>query len=186
VVLALVLAPLRNQLEPGTAALLMLVAPLIAAGGGLRVAAGASVVSALTLNFLFTRPFDSFAIASKTNIVALVMYFAIALAFGAVIARMRRESERSGARASEADLLRELTVDLLRQSTWLQSPFEEATHKLQASLQLTYVQLEIVIEGGEHFSITEGNSPVPLDDQLKLPIAAGEYPLRLPDGSPPN
>ncbi|MBC7644344.1 MAG: DUF4118 domain-containing protein [Thermoleophilia bacterium] len=172
--LTVALTPFREHLDPGTAALLLLAAPLLAAGAGLRAAAIASVVSALTLNFFFTRPYNSLVISAPAHVAAIVLYLAIALAFGAVINLVRRESERSSARAREADLLRELTIDLLRQSVWLQTPFDEATHKLQTSLKLAYAHLEIAIEGGEQFATREGIPSMRADDLVVLPIAAGD------------
>jgi K+-sensing histidine kinase KdpD len=102
VVVTLVAVPFRDRLEPGTAALIMLVAPLVAAFGTLRLAVVASAVSALVFNVVFTHPYYSLGIESTTSIVAFVTYTVVALVLGLVIVRMRRAVESSERHAREA------------------------------------------------------------------------------------
>ena len=89
VVLVVALRPFREDLEPGTSALVLLLAPLVAALGSLRLTAVAAVVSAIVFNYVFTEPYESLEIASDTSVAAFAIYLGIACTFGVVTAQLR-------------------------------------------------------------------------------------------------
>src|SRR6185295_1006585 len=57
-----VLVPLRDRLDTGSIALVLLLPPLVATNGGRTLSLALALISALTFNFLFTHPYNSFRI----------------------------------------------------------------------------------------------------------------------------
>ena len=62
-----VLVPLRDRLDTGSLALVLLLPPLIATSGGRTLSLVLALISALTFNFLFTQPYYSFRIESSAS-----------------------------------------------------------------------------------------------------------------------
>jgi two-component system sensor histidine kinase KdpD len=151
-----VLVPFRARLDPGTAALALLVGPLLAALGSLRVAIVMSAAGALAFNVLFTRPFNSLHIESATSVAAFCAYVAVSLVLGVAVDRLRRASRQSEQRAAEAVLLRDLTLELLRQDPSLRPRIEEAVDQLVASLRLRGAAVQVEMGGGERVGVRRG------------------------------
>ena len=72
------------------------------------------VVSGLAFNFFFTQPYHSPQIESTATIAAFVVYLAVAITGGVLVARLREARELASRRAADATLLQALTVELIR------------------------------------------------------------------------
>ncbi|PZO01179.1 MAG: sensor histidine kinase KdpD [Alphaproteobacteria bacterium] len=72
---------------------------------GLRPALVAATVAFLTYNFLFLEPRYSFAIGSPTDILTLLVFWAVALVTGALAGRVREQARRAQRRASAVSAL---------------------------------------------------------------------------------
>ncbi|MGV3577449.1 DUF4118 domain-containing protein [Brevundimonas sp.] len=82
-------------------------AAVLAAGVlyGLRPALAAATVAFLTYNFLFLEPRYTFAIGSPTDILTLIVFWAIATVTGALAGRVREQARRAQRRASAVSAL---------------------------------------------------------------------------------
>lgn len=72
---------------------------------GLRPALVAATVAFLTYNFLFLDPRYTFAIGSPTDILTLLVFWAVALVTGALAGRVREQAQRAQRRASAVSAL---------------------------------------------------------------------------------
>ena len=88
-VLTVTLYPFRDDLNTGTIALVLLLPPLLATIGGLRTAAAMAVVCALTFNFFFTEPYNSFRIEASESVAAFFIYLLVAFVVALFASRVR-------------------------------------------------------------------------------------------------
>jgi two-component system, OmpR family, sensor histidine kinase KdpD len=109
-----VLVPLRDQLDTGSLALVLLLPPLIATNGGRTLSLVLALISALAFNFLFTQPYYSFRIESSASIAAFAIYTLIAVVLANYVGGFRTASAAAGRRARSMELLQTLAVDLIR------------------------------------------------------------------------
>ena len=109
-----VLVPLRDRLDTGSLALVLLLPPLIATNGGRSLSMFLALISALTFNFLFTRPYYSFEIASSASIAAFFIYALIAVVLANYVGGFRSASAAAKRRARNMELLQSLAIDLIR------------------------------------------------------------------------
>ncbi|HET6171227.1 MAG TPA: ATP-binding protein [Gaiellales bacterium] len=109
-----VLVPLRDRLDTGSLALVLLLPPLIATNGGRTLSLVLALISALTFNFLFTQPYYSFRIDSSASIAAFLIYTLIALVLANYVGGFRSASAAAKRRARSMELLQSLAVDLIR------------------------------------------------------------------------
>jgi two-component system, OmpR family, sensor histidine kinase KdpD len=195
------LLPFRDQIDPGTVALVMLVPPVAAASGGLWLGVGAALFSAGAFNFFFTEPYNSFRVESSASIAALIVYLFIAVTFAVLAARLREARSLANRRARNASLLGGLAVEMIRQSK-LEPPLRSALHDLVEALELRGAHLEVTNALGERADIDSGDavqaralipvthsSPVVLRERGSLalvPIATGDaaYGYLSVDGGP--
>ena len=77
-------------------------ASVLAAGAlyGLRPALAAATLAFLTYNFLFLQPQFSFSIGSPTDVLTLIVFWAVALTTGALAGRVREQARSAQRRAS--------------------------------------------------------------------------------------
>jgi two-component system sensor histidine kinase KdpD len=82
-------------------------AAVVAAGvlHGLRPALAAATAAFLIYNFLFLQPLYSFAIGSPTDVLTLILFWAVAMTTGALAGRVREQVRRTGRRASAVTAL---------------------------------------------------------------------------------
>jgi two-component system sensor histidine kinase KdpD len=151
------LLPARSQLDAGTTALVLLMAPVVATLGSLRLALVASAVSAIVMNVLFIKPYGTLSIASSTGITALCVYLVVAVVLSVTAERLRRYIATSDQRAAHAALLRDMTIDLVRQRVWLQPPVSSALADLVRALDLRGATMHVSITGGESFTVQDGD-----------------------------
>ena len=113
--LTLSLTSLRGHASLASDALIYLVAVVIVALiGGVYPAIAAAIVSALVINWYFTRPLHSFTVHSVNDVIALIAYVIVAALVSWVVdvaARRTREAARASA---EAETLFTLAGSLLR------------------------------------------------------------------------
>jgi two-component system, OmpR family, sensor histidine kinase KdpD len=149
------LLPFRDQLDPGTVALIMLIPPVAAASGGLWLGVGAAAFSAGAFNFFFTHPYNSFRIESSASIAALVVYLFMAVTLAILAARLRDARSLANRRARNASLLGGLAVEMIRQSK-LEPPLRSALHDLVEALDLRGAHLEVTNALGERVEVDSG------------------------------
>lgn len=104
--MALVLRGTEETDQLALAELLLLsVVVLVALVGGLFPALFAALTSFLTLNFFFTHPFHRLTVSEARDVVALLVYFAVAASVAAVVDRAsRRATDSLRARAEAATM----------------------------------------------------------------------------------
>jgi two-component system, OmpR family, sensor histidine kinase KdpD len=107
--LAAGLSPLRTGLGlPGALLCLLLAVVAVAFTGGLRPAAAATVVAALAADYFFVPPIDSLDVARPVDVVALVVFFAVAGIVSHLIDRLTRRGLQVARAEGEAEALARL------------------------------------------------------------------------------
>ena len=105
-----ILIPLRDDLDTGSIALVLLLPPLVASNGGRVLSLLSALISALAFNFLFTQPYNSFRIESSASIAAFVVYMFMSVTLAILAARLRDARALANRRARNASLLGEPEV----------------------------------------------------------------------------
>lgn len=114
-VLTWVLHLLRSDLNTTSQVLVYLVAVIgVALLGGVYPALLAAVVASLLLNYFFTPPLYSFTIADRNNLLALVIFLAVAAMVSSVVDQAARRLREAGRARAEAELLTVLAGSVLR------------------------------------------------------------------------
>jgi two-component system sensor histidine kinase KdpD len=98
---------------PTESMLFMALVVATAITGGLRPAIASAFVSGFALNYFFTPPLRTFAIASSENAFALVLFVAIAIAVSSVVDLAARRTAQAEKASAEADALTVLSHSLL-------------------------------------------------------------------------
>jgi two-component system, OmpR family, sensor histidine kinase KdpD len=107
--LAAALSPLRTGLGlPGALLCLLLAVVIVAFTGGLRPAGAATVVAALAADYFFVPPIYSLGVAHPDNVVALVVFFAVAGIVSHLIDRLTRRGLQVARARGEAEALARL------------------------------------------------------------------------------
>jgi two-component system, OmpR family, sensor histidine kinase KdpD len=124
------LTGLRGQVDlTGVLLLYLLLVVLVAVVGGFLAAAAAAVAAFLLANWYFTPPFHHFRIAKQADLLALVVFIAVAGVVSALVdLAARRAAEAARARA-EAEALARLGGTLLHG----QDPLPELVEQLRAT-----------------------------------------------------
>jgi two-component system sensor histidine kinase KdpD len=106
VLVVAVLVPFREDLRQAAPAL-VLVVPVVAAGvmGGTRAAIPTGVLATIALNVAFIPPYGNPEIALVEDVIALVVFFAIALAVGTLVAVESDRRRAAEHRATELEAL---------------------------------------------------------------------------------
>lgn len=127
--MAAVLLPFRDDLTPGTVALLMLLPPLIASGAGLIPTLVCATFGAMTFNLVFTEPYGSPRISTDEAVAAFVVYLAVAAALAVALSALRESREADRRRARTLEMLETLGEGLLRGQR-LDPALRSAMHEL--------------------------------------------------------
>jgi two-component system sensor histidine kinase KdpD len=110
---ALVAAGAERWLDPQSLALFFVVPVVVAAiRYGVWASLGASVFSALALNYLFVEPRYTFVVARPQDVAALMLFSIVAVLASAIAARARAAALSADARAREASLMQVLATKL--------------------------------------------------------------------------
>ncbi|WP_225793646.1 sensor histidine kinase, partial [Streptomyces aculeolatus] len=122
VLLTTVMLMLDRSLGLANEVLLFLFATVLAAllGGTLPALASAGVGS-LLLNYYFTPPVETFTIADARNIVALVVFFAVAVAVASVVDLAARRTSQAARLRAESEVMSLLAGSVLRGEGSLES-----------------------------------------------------------------
>jgi two-component system sensor histidine kinase KdpD len=111
-VTALSALPVRTPTS--VAAVLFVVAVVVAAGvGGARAGVASSVLAFLSLNYVFTPPIGTLSVLKGEDLVALVVFLAVALVIGTLVSRVVAQRARAEARERQARLLHRVSARLL-------------------------------------------------------------------------
>jgi two-component system sensor histidine kinase KdpD len=136
--LTLMLASAQDYLSLPSDILLFLVAVIgVALVGGLYPALAAAVLGFLLLNYYFTPPIHLWTIAQRENLLALVVFVAVAVAVSAVVDLAARRTVEAARARAEAETLSTVAGSVLRGAQPLQALLE----RLRETLQLTSVTL---------------------------------------------
>jgi two-component system sensor histidine kinase KdpD len=113
--LTLCLASLRQQVNLTSDVLLFFVAVIsVALVGGFIPAVVAALVGSLLLNYYFTPPIHLFTISDGNNILALVLFVAVAIVVSSVVDRAARRSKQAARASAESELLVTTAGSVLR------------------------------------------------------------------------
>jgi two-component system sensor histidine kinase KdpD len=113
--LTLLLSQQRSELTLPSDILLYLAAVVgVALVGGLYPALFAAVLGSLLLNYYFTRPLHHFTIAAHENVLALLVFLAVAVAVSATVDQAARRTREAAAAGAEAETLSGLAGSVLR------------------------------------------------------------------------
>ena len=143
-----VLVPLRDRLDTGSIALVLLLAPLVATNGGRTLSLVLALVSALTFNFLFTHPYYSFRIESSASIAAFAIYAFISVVLANYVGGFRTASAAADRRARSMELLQALAIDVIR-SDDLSPSLRRTLSDFAKDLKLREAALRVDVGGRE-------------------------------------
>ncbi len=151
---AAVLVPFRDDLTPGTIALLMLLPPLVAAGAGLGPTLACAAVGAMTFNLLFTEPYGSPRISGDESFAAFAVYLVVAAALAITLSALRESRETERRRARTLEMLETLSEGLLRGQR-LDPALRSALHELLRLVPLRGAAIVVPGEDGIAFGAGE-------------------------------
>jgi two-component system sensor histidine kinase KdpD len=194
--LTFVLTQLRDSITLSSDILLCLGwVVVVALAGGLYPALVAAVFGSLLLNYYFTPPTHRFTIANRDDILALVVFLAVAVAVSLTVDRAARRTREAASARTEAETLSTLAGSVLRGAR----PLPALLDQLRETLGFTSITLlervpeappgpdvyrdancwRIAAAVGDQPSSTpaQGDAEVLVDDQLSLvlrghPLAA--------------
>ena len=115
IALTITLSLLHGELTLPSDILLYLAAVVgVALIGGLYPALFAAILGSLLLNFYFTPPIHRFTITSHENVLAIIVYLAVAVAVSATVDRAARRTREAASARAEAETLSTLAGSVLR------------------------------------------------------------------------
>ncbi|TQF04974.1 sensor histidine kinase KdpD [Kitasatospora acidiphila] len=110
-----VLSQLHHTLNLTTDALLFQLGVVaVALLGGAASALVASLIASLLLNYYFIPPVHTFTIGETNNVIALMVFAAVALTVSTVVDRAARQTQRAASATAEAESLSTLAGTVLR------------------------------------------------------------------------
>ena len=133
---------------------------------GLRPALAAATAAFLVYNFLFLRPLYSLAIGSPTDLLTLVLFWAVALTTGALAGRVREQVRNAQRRASAVSAL------LAASQTLSGAEDARATARALAEQASAAAGAKAVVLLPEGEVLTVAASAPPVDPPLQLGAAA--------------
>lgn len=111
--LTLAAIPVHDEIDLSTALLVFLsLVVVVSALGGRLVAGVAAVVSSMFVNYFLVQPHHTFSIADPENIVALVVFVAVAITVGSLVDVAARQSLQARVARAEAEALARAAADL--------------------------------------------------------------------------
>lgn len=110
VVVSAALVPLRDEIRPSNASLVLVLVVVIAAVLGGRIGgATAALVSALSFDFFLTRPYYSFTIDARDDVETAVLLLIVGLIVGELVVRTRRSRTQAAVSRAEVVQVRRLS-----------------------------------------------------------------------------
>ncbi|MFI8817118.1 DUF4118 domain-containing protein, partial [Streptomyces sp. NPDC055082] len=92
--------------------------------GGVRPALASAAVGSLLLNYYFTPPIHTLTVSDPKNIVAIVIFFAVAVAVASVVDLAARRTHQAARLRAESEILSFLAGSVLRGETSLEALLE--------------------------------------------------------------
>ncbi|MFD5030116.1 ATP-binding protein [Streptomyces sp. NPDC058220] len=125
VLLSMLLTALSDSLGLANDVLLFLFLTVLAALlGGLRPALASAAVGSLLLNFYFTPPTHTLTVQDPKNLVAIVIFFAVAVSVASVVDLAARRTHQAARLRAESEVLSFLAGSVLRGETTLDALLE--------------------------------------------------------------
>jgi two-component system sensor histidine kinase KdpD len=125
IALSFLLTSLNDSLGLANDVLLFLFLTVLAALlGGLRPALASAAVGSVLLNFYFTPPLHQLTISDPKNIVAIVIFFAVAVSVASVVDLAARRTHQAARLRAESEILSFLAGSVLRGETTLDALLE--------------------------------------------------------------
>jgi two-component system sensor histidine kinase KdpD len=197
-VLTVVLAVMRKDLSlPSDILLFLAWVVIVALVGGMYPALAAAVVGSLLLNYYFVPPIHQFTISEQENILALVVFLAVAAAVSVTVDHAARRTREAAQARAEAETLSTLAGSVVRGSR----PLPALLDQLREAFGFTGVSLlerrpdaptgpdqrrdpatwRLAASVGDKpcLAPTEGDVDIPINDDLTL-VARG-HPLAAED-----
>jgi two-component system sensor histidine kinase KdpD len=168
----------RANLSSVLLAYLALVVAVATVGGSWAAVLAALAASALG-NYYFTQPFNTWRISDADNVVALVVFLAVAVVVSTLVAVAERRRHQAERGRSEAEALARLAGSLLREP----DPVPSLLHHLQSTFSQRAVAVLTRKDGQWHVDAAVG--PPPLDPERateSIPLGAGDEALLALDG----
>jgi len=100
---------------------------VVALVGGLYPALFAAVVTSLLLNFYFIPPLDTFTIAEANNVLALVVFVAVAIAVSAVVDLAARRTRQAARANAQSETLATMAGSVLRGESGVNALLEQVS-----------------------------------------------------------
>jgi hypothetical protein len=158
IAVALVLVPVRTELDHANLALILVLVVVIAAIiGGRRAGALAAIVATLSFDFFLTKPYLSLKIETSSDFETAVTLLGVGLLVGAVASRGRR-SERGRERAGEAISRVHRVADLVARGVPVDEVVASVTRELGELLGLVDCWLEFPTFGYVMPSLERGGN----------------------------
>ena len=182
VVLGAAMVPLRNTLSSADVALAFVVfVVVVAVAGGREAGAAAALLSALSFDFFFTKPYLHLRIATREDIVTTILLLVVGLTVGQVAALGRRA--RSSAEKSSGEVRRIYRVaELAAHGDDASDVIMGAQAELTALLQLRECRFEAATfdstyERLERGGTVSGSDHRSRDSLFELPSHGVELPV---------
>lgn len=158
VMIALAMLPLRSSIGvAGELFCMLLGVVLVAVIGGWRPAVLATIAGFLLADFLCTRPYYSLRINQAVDIVALVVFAAVAVIVGVLVDILTRQGVQVARARAEASGLARLLAERLAADT---SALPEITEQLRRIFDLDSVAVLLPHDGGWETEHSVG-APIP-------------------------
>jgi K+-sensing histidine kinase KdpD len=110
VVVSLALIPLRGEVRPSNASLVLVLVVVVAALLGGRIGGvTAALVSTAAFDFFFTRPYSSFTIDSRDDVETALLLLVVGLVVGELVVRTHRSERRSALDRAEVAHVRRVS-----------------------------------------------------------------------------
>jgi two-component system sensor histidine kinase KdpD len=177
--LTVTLARLRTSLSlPSEILCYLLAVVAIALIGGLYPALAAALAASLLINYYFSPPLYSFAIADHNNIVALAAFLAVAAAVSSVVDLAARRTRQAARATAEAETLSVLTSSVLNGDEALPALLDTLRETFgMDSATLLHRDVDNPIPGeADAWSVVacSGGDPCTTPDTADITVPAGE------------
>ena len=152
----------RGPLGPSIPLFFLVPVLLSSAMGGLRMGALVSVVAIVVWDWYFIPPLYTFTVYYPRDILALVVFLAVALLVGNLAAAVRRRTVEALRRAQNAEALHDLSLALIAR-TDVTDILSALTARLRAALDLEAYAILLPDERGATWRTAAQDGPLPLD-----------------------
>ncbi len=150
--------------------------------GGLRPALASAAVGSLLLNYWFTPPTHTLTVQDPENLVAIVIFFAVAVAVSSVVDLAARRTHQAARLRAESEILSFLAGSVLRGETALDALLE----RVRETFAMESVALLERRSDVEPWTCAGSVGPAPVsrpdDADVDMPVGDNLQPSRSPAG----